>query len=191
MVRNCAPENLEIPGLVLAHHPGMTTKNLRSHVGITFPGSSLERAHKKEPEMAKMIFVSLPVSDLARATAFYQAIGAARNAQFSDDTASCMVFSDTIHAMLMTHDKYRQFTSKKIVDAKTSSQVLICISADSRAEVDDVVGKAKAAGAAIDPSPVDDYTFMYGRSFEDPDGHMWGVNWMDMEAFEKQCAKTA
>jgi predicted lactoylglutathione lyase len=138
--------------------------------------------------MAKMIFVSLPVSDLARATAFYEAIGAVRNPQFSDDTASCMVFSETIHAMLMTHDKYRQFTTKKIVDARTSSQMLLCVSADSRAEVDELVGKAKAAGGAIDPSPVDDYDFMYGRSFEDPDGHMWGVNWMDMEAFTKQCA---
>jgi uncharacterized protein len=141
--------------------------------------------------MAKMIFVSLPVSDLARATAFYQAIGAAKNAQFSDDTASCMVFSETIHAMLMTHDKYRQFTTKKIADARTTSQVLICLSADSRAEVDELVGKAKAAGGAIDPSPVDDYSFMYGRSFEDLDGHLWGVNWMDMEAVAKQFAKTA
>ncbi len=141
--------------------------------------------------MAKMIFVSLPVSDLGRATAFYQAIGAAKNAQFSDDTASCMVFSETIHAMLMTHDKYRQFTTKKIADARTASQVLLCLSADSRAEVDELVGKAKAAGGAIDPSPVDDYSFMYGRSFEDPDGHLWGVNWMDMEAVAKQFAKTA
>jgi uncharacterized protein len=139
--------------------------------------------------MAKLIFVSLPVSDLKRATAFYQAIGAVKNPQFSDDTASCMVFSETIHAMLMTHDKYRQFTSKKIVDAKTSSQVLLCVSADSREEVDSVVGKAGAAGGVIDPSPQDDYDFMYGRSFEDPDGHLWGVNWMDMEAFAKQCAK--
>jgi uncharacterized protein len=138
--------------------------------------------------MAKMIFVSLPVSDLKRATAFYQAIGAVKNAQFSDDTASCMVFSDTIHAMLMTHDKYRQFTSKKIVDAKTSSQMLLCISADSRAEVDGLVGKAGAAGGMIDPSPQEDFDFMYGRSFEDPDGHMWGVNWMDLEAATKAMA---
>src|SRR6185437_14248501 len=79
---------------------------------------------RKGAFMAKMIFVSLPVSDLERATAFYQAIGAVKNTQFSDGTASCMVFSETIHAMLMTHDKYRLFTSKKIVDAKTSSQVL-------------------------------------------------------------------
>jgi uncharacterized protein len=139
--------------------------------------------------MAKMIFLSLPVSDLERATAFYQGIGAVKNEQFSDDTASCMVFSDTIHAMLMTHDKYRQFTSKKIVDAKTSSQVLICISADSREEVDSMVGKAGAAGGVIDPSPQDDFDFMYGRSFEDPDGHMWGVNWMDVEAATKAMAK--
>ena len=139
--------------------------------------------------MPKMIFVSLPVSDLKRATAFYQAIGAVKNAQFSDDTASCMVFSDTIHAMLMTHDKYRQFTSKTIVDAKTSSQILICISADSREEVDSLVGKAGAAGGVIDPSPQDDFSFMYGRSFEDPDGHVWGVNWMDLEAAAKAMAQ--
>ena len=139
--------------------------------------------------MAKMIFINLPVSDIKRATAFYEAVGALKNTQFSDETASCMVFSDTIHAMLMTHDKYRHFTSKKIVDAKTSSQMLLCISADSRAEVDDIVGKAKAAGGELDPSPVDEYDFMYGRSFEDPDGHMWGVNWMDLEAAAKAMAR--
>ena len=82
--------------------------------------------------MAKMIFVNLPVGDLARANAFYQAIGATKNEQFCDETASCMVFSETIHAMLLTHDKFRQFTPKKIADAKTSSEVLICLSADSR-----------------------------------------------------------
>ena len=141
--------------------------------------------------MPKIIFVSLPVSDLKRATAFYQAIGAVKNAQFSDDTASCMVFSDTIHAMLMTHDKYRHFTSKKIVDAKTSSQLLLCVTADSRAEVDDIVDKAGAAGGVIDPSPLDDYDFMYGRSFEDLDGHMWGVNWINAEAATKAHSATA
>ena len=129
--------------------------------------------------MAKMIFVNLPVSDLARATAFYQAIGATKNEQFCDHTASCMVFSDTIHTMLLTHDKFRQFTPKTIADAKTSSEVLICISADSRDAVDDMVGKAKGAGGAADPSPKQDFGFMYGRSFEDPDGHIWEVMWMD------------
>jgi uncharacterized protein len=141
--------------------------------------------------MAKMIFINLPVSDLLRSTAFYEAVGAVKNPQFSDDTASCMVFSDTIHAMLLTHDKYRQFTSKKIVDAKTTSEVLICISAESRAAIDDVVAKAKAAGGGVDPTPVQDFGFMYGRSFEDPDGHIWEVMWMDVEAATKAHAGAA
>ena len=138
--------------------------------------------------MAKMIFVNLPVTDVAHATAFYEAIGAVRNPQFCDPTTSCMVFSDTIYAMLMTHEKYSQFTSKKIADAKTTSQVLLCLSADSRGEVDAIVNKAAGAGGVADPSPKDEYDFMYGRSFEDPDGHLWGVNWMDMEAFNAQSA---
>jgi uncharacterized protein len=132
--------------------------------------------------MTKLIFVNLPVTDLARATAFYQAVGAAKNEQFSDATASCMVLSETIHVMLLTHDKFSQFTPKKIADARTSSEVLICISAESRDAVDDVVGKAQAAGGVVDPSPKQDYGFMYGRSFEDPDGHIWEVMWMDAAA---------
>lgn len=132
--------------------------------------------------MTKLIFVNLPVADLKRSVAFYEAVGATRNPQFSDDTAACMVFSETIHAMLLTHDKYRQFTSKAIADAKTTSEVLICISADSRDGVDRIVGKAEAAGAALDPTPTQDYGFMYGRSFEDPDGHIWEVMWVDVEA---------
>jgi predicted lactoylglutathione lyase len=141
--------------------------------------------------MAKMIFINLPVSDLARSTAFYQAIGAAKNEQFSDHTCSCIKFSDTIQAMLMTHDKYRYFTSKKIADAKTTSLALLCLFVDSRQAVDDMIGKAKAAGGNLDPSPVDDHDFMYGRSFEDPDGHMWGVSWMDAEAAAKAMAAPA
>ena len=135
--------------------------------------------------MAKMIFVNLPVSNLAKSTAFYEAVGATKNPQFSDDTASCMVISDTIFAMLLTHDKYRQFTSKTIVDAKTSSEVLICLSSDSRGEVDDMVKKAVSAGGSADPTPTQDFGFMYGRSFEDPDGHIWEVMWMDVEAATK------
>jgi predicted lactoylglutathione lyase len=141
--------------------------------------------------MTKLIFVNLPVGDLARSTAFYQAIGATKNPQFSDDTASCMVFSESIHTMLLTHDKFRQFTPKKIADARTSSEVLICISADSREVVDDMVGKAKAAGGIADPSPKQDFGFMYGRSFEDPDGHIWEVMWMDVEAASKAHAAPA
>jgi predicted lactoylglutathione lyase len=141
--------------------------------------------------MPKTIFISLPVSDVARSTAFYQAIGAVKNEAFCDRTTSSMAFSDTINAMLMTHEKYRQFTTKTIADARTTSGVLLCLFVDSRQAVDDMIGKAKAAGGNLDPSPVDDFDFMYGRSFEDPDGHMWGVSWMDAEAAAKAMAAPA
>lgn len=134
----------------------------------------------QEDAMPKLIFINLPVADLGRSDRFYQAIGAVRNERFCDATASCMVLSETIHAMLLTHDKFRQFTPRPILDARTGSQVLVTVSAESRAEVDAVVEKAAGAGGAADPSPVEDYGFMYGRSFEDPDGHLWGVMWMDV-----------
>jgi predicted lactoylglutathione lyase len=100
-----------------------------------------------------------------------------------------MVFSDTIHAMLLTHDKFRQFTPKAIADARTTSEVLICISADSRDAVDAMVAKAGSGGGRLDPTPKQDYGFMYGRSFEDPDGHIWEVMWMDLEAAKTAMAK--
>jgi uncharacterized protein len=140
--------------------------------------------------MSKLIFVNLPVSDLARATAFYEALGARKDERFCDGTASCMVFSETIHTMLLTHDKFRQFTPKPIADAKRTSEVLLCISADSRAEVDAMVGKAGAAGGSTDPGPKQDHGFMYGRSFEDPDGHIWEVMWMDLAAAQAAMART-
>lgn len=132
--------------------------------------------------MSKLIFVNLPVQDLDRATAFYEAIGATRNEQFSDHTASCMVFSEAIHVMLLTHQKFRQFTPRRIADATQVTEVLIAVSADSREAVDETIGKAKAAGGKADPGPQQDYGFMYSRSFEDPDGHIWEVVWMDVEA---------
>ncbi len=132
--------------------------------------------------MDPKIFVNLPVADLGRATAFYQAVGFTKNDQFSDATASGMVLSDTIHVMLLTHEKFAQFTSKKIADAKDTCQVLIALSAASRDEVDGLVAKAEAAGGRPDPGPKQDHGFMYGRSFEDPDGHTWEVFWMDVAA---------
>jgi hypothetical protein len=132
--------------------------------------------------MSKLVFINLPVSDLAKATAFYEAIGAEKNPQFSDETASCMVFSDTIHAMLLTHEKFRQFTPKAIANSRTTSEVLVCLSADDKDGVDAMVDKAAAAGGRADPSAKQDYGFMYGRSFEDPDGHIWETMWMDLEA---------
>ncbi len=139
--------------------------------------------------MAKMVFINLPVSDLPRATAFYEAVGAVKNPQFSDDTASCMVFSDTIHTMLLTHDKYRQFTAKPLADAHAASQVLIALSANNAAEVDATVERAATAGGKADPGPKQDLGFMYLRSFEDPDGHHWEIFHMDMAAAEAAMAK--
>jgi uncharacterized protein len=141
--------------------------------------------------MSKMIFVNLPVADLTRATAFYEAVGAKKDERFCDHTASCMVFSETIHVMLLTHEKFRQFTPKKIADAKETSEVLICLSAESREAVDDTLGKAEAAGGVTDPGPQQDYGFMYGRSFEDPDGHIWEVMWMDVAAAQAAMAGCA
>jgi predicted lactoylglutathione lyase len=131
--------------------------------------------------MPKMIFVNLPVADLPRSVAFYKAIGADQNLQFSDETAACMVLSDTIHVMLLTHDKFRQFTPKRIADAHETSQVLICISCDSRAEVDEITEQALASGGR-EPREPQDHGFMYGRSFEDLDGHIWEPMFMDMAA---------
>jgi predicted lactoylglutathione lyase len=141
--------------------------------------------------VTKLIFINLPVADLPRATAFYEAVGAAKNPQFSDDTASCMVLSETIHTMLLTHDKFRQFTPKAIADAKTTSEVLICISAESREEVDAIIAKAGTAGGKLDPTPTQDFGFMYGRSFEDLDGHIWEVMWMDLAAAQQAMAVSA
>jgi uncharacterized protein len=132
--------------------------------------------------MSKMIFINLPVTDLKRSMAFYEAIGAANNPQFSDETAACMVISETIHVMLLTYDKWRSFTSKTIPDAKTIAQVLLCLTADSKDDVIGYVDKAVTAGGTADPTPAQDLGFMYGRSFEDPDGHIWEVMWMDMAA---------
>jgi len=137
--------------------------------------------------VATMIFVNLPVSDLPRSVAFYEAVGATRNPQFSDDTAACMVFSDTIHVMLLTHAKFAGFTPHPIADAHASSQVLLCISTDSRADVDRVTEAALAAGGA-GAGPTQDHGFMYGRSFADPDGHIWEPMWMDLAAAQQAMA---
>jgi predicted lactoylglutathione lyase len=141
--------------------------------------------------MSKLIFLNLPVADLERAIAFYEAVGAVKNEQFTDHTAACMAFSETIHVMLLTHDKFRQFTPKAIADAKATSEVLICISAESRDAVDATIAKAGAAGGRTDPGPKQDYGFMYGRSFEDPDGHVWEVMWMDVDAARNAAGEMA
>lgn len=133
--------------------------------------------------MAKLIFVNLPVRDVASATAFYEAIGATRDPRFCTEDCSMLVFSETIHFMLMTHKRYADFTSKTIVDAHAASEVLIALSEDSRADVDATLARAIAAGGTADPTPQQDMgDFMYGRSFEDLDGHIIELAWMDVDA---------
>src|SRR3712207_4036045 len=144
----------------------------------------LSNGDSREEPVSKLIFVNLRVTDLERATSFYEAVGAKKDERFSDGTASCMVFSDAIHAMLLTHDKFRQFTPKRIADARETSEVLICISADSREAVDEITENALAAGGR-EPREPQDYGFMYGRSFEDLDGHIWEPMWMDLEAAQQ------
>jgi predicted lactoylglutathione lyase len=120
--------------------------------------------------MAKQIFVNLPVRDLGKATAFYTTLGAVKNAQFSDDTASCMVLSESIFVMLLTHEKWGFFTKKPIADARHQSEVMLAISSDSRQAVDAMTDAAGANGGKADVNARQDHGFMYGRSFEDPDG---------------------
>jgi predicted lactoylglutathione lyase len=132
-----------------------------------------------------MIFVNLPVADLQRSRAFLEALGAVNEPRFTDATAACMTFSDTIHVMILTHDKFRQFTPRAIADANAASEVLICLSAESRESVDSAVERAEANGGTADPSPKQDYGVMYGRSVADPDGHIWEIMWMDPAAAER------
>ena len=136
--------------------------------------------------MSRMIFVNLPVKDLERSKAFYEAIGFRNEPKFSNDAAAMMVLSDTISVMLLTHPFYATFTRKPIADANNSSQVLLCISCESPAEVDRVTDAAGANGGRKDVADKQDMGgMMYGRSFEDPDGHHWEPMWMDPAFAEK------
>ena len=134
--------------------------------------------------MSRKIFVNLPVQDLERSVAFYEAIGGTKNPAFSNEKAAAVVFSDSIYVMLLTHDFYRTFISKPIADPHTSSGVLLALSCDSKADVDAMVDAAARAGGKADSGPKQDHGFMYGRSFEDPDGHHWEPHWMDPAAAE-------
>lgn len=132
--------------------------------------------------MSQMIFVNLPVADLDRSKAFFEALGFTINPQFSDETAACVVISDTIFAMLLTHPKFSQFTSKAIADSRATTEVLIALSRDSREAVDAIMDAATANGGR-EARPAEDMGFMYHRAFEDPDSHIWEVMWMDMAQF--------
>jgi predicted lactoylglutathione lyase len=134
---------------------------------------------------ARMIFVNLPVGDLQKSRRFLEALGAVNEPRFTDETAACMTFTDAIHVMILTHNKFKQFTPRPIADAKEGSEVLLCLSADSRESVDSTLERAVAAGGTADPAPKQDYGVMYGRSVADPDGHIWEIMWMDPAAAER------
>ena len=131
--------------------------------------------------MTRTIFVNLPVTDLTRAKAFYAALGFAHNAQFSDDQSACMVWSETINVMLLTHAKWRAFTRRPIPPA-TASEVMLAISCASREAVDRMNEAAAAHGGEADVNPKQDLGFLYNRNLADPDGHVWEAVWMDASA---------
>ena len=128
--------------------------------------------------MTKMIFVNLPVADLDKAKAFYAALGFVNEPKFTDDTAAAMQWSDAIMVMLLTHAKWKSFTTRPIPD-RGSSEVMLAITLDSKDEVNRVTEAAGANGGTADVNPVQDHGFMFGRSFLDPDGHIWETVWMD------------
>ena len=128
--------------------------------------------------MTKMIFVNLPVTELARARAFYEALGFINNPQFSDDNSACMVWSEAIHVMLLTHAKWQGFTSRPIPPAGMS-EVMLAISCDSREAVDRMNEAAVRHGGTADVNPKQDLGFLFNRSLADPDGHVWEAMWMD------------
>lgn len=140
--------------------------------------------------MNKMIFVNLPVGDLPRAMTFYAALGFTNNPAFTDDSAACMMWSDAIYVMLLTHAKWRGFTARPIPDAG-SSEVSLALALDSRDAVDALVTAAAAHGGTADINPPEDHGFMYQRAILDPDGHVWEPFWMDPAAIPAAPAQGA
>ena len=131
--------------------------------------------------MHKQIFVNLPVGNLPRSRAFFESLGLHFEPKFSNDQGACLVVGDNIFAMLLTNDFFKTFTAKPITDATRSTEVLVCLSCESRAEVDALVQKALAAGGTAPRAP-QDHGFMYGHGFEDLDGHIWELVYMDPNA---------
>ena len=131
--------------------------------------------------MTRQIFVNLPIKNMDRAKAFFGALGFSFNPQFTNEQGACMVVADDIFVMLLVEDFFQTFTKKAICDASKSTEVLVCLSCESRTEVDDLVRKALSAGGKV-PNAPQDHGFMYGHGFEDLDGHIWELVYMDMAA---------
>ncbi|MGH8582585.1 MAG: VOC family protein [Gammaproteobacteria bacterium] len=134
--------------------------------------------------MSTKIFVNLPVKSLNKSVEFFTKLGFAFNPQFTDETATCMIVGEDIFVMLLTHEKFKTFTPKEICDARKSTEVLVCLSSDSREQVDDMVRKAVAAGGNTYNKP-QDHGFMYGHGFQDLDAHIWEITYMDPSAINQ------
>lgn len=132
--------------------------------------------------MSKMILVNLPVRNLAASTAFYVALGGVVNPQFSGADSTLLMFTDAIGVMLLTHDHYRQFTQRRIGDARLDSQAMFALTVEDRDAVDATLARAVAAGGRADPNPAQDLGFMYNRHIEDRDGYVWELVWMNPSA---------
>lgn len=133
--------------------------------------------------MSHKIFVNLPVEDLAQSIEFFRQLGFEFNPQFTDETATCMIVSDEAFVMLLVESRFKDFTSKDICDSSSQTEAIFALSADTREEVDELVDKAVAAGGQLANDPIDEGV-MYGRSFDDIDGHSWEVFWMDPAAVQ-------
>jgi len=131
--------------------------------------------------MARKIFVNLPVKDLDRTVSFFKELGFEFNPQFTDEKAACMIISEESYIMLLVEPFFKTFTGKEIADTSKTTEVITCLSADSKTEVDKLADKALASGGRPFREPKD-HGFMYERSFQDPDGHLWEVMWMDVAA---------
>lgn len=139
------------------------------------------RDNPLENPMSRMLFISLPVTDLATSVAFYEALGFGQNAAFSDASSACMVWSEAIHVMLLTHAKWRTLTARPFPPAG-SAALMLSLALDSREAVDAINRSAAAHGGQADANPAEDLGFMYSRDLADPDGHLWGTFWMDPSA---------
>lgn len=160
-------------------HDGREVATLRHRYSLRISGSTT----KGHDPVARMIFPNLPVKDIAASTAFYEGLGFTKNPQFSDERTSSIVIADNIVIMLLEESRWKDFTSRPIPDAKTTCGVMLAISADSREEVDAFYDKGLAAGGSEGNAP-QDHGFMYGKSLQDPDGHILEFVWMDPSAIE-------
>jgi predicted lactoylglutathione lyase len=142
------------------------------------------------PSQSRLIFVNLPVKDLSASTAFFRTLGFGFDEKFTDESCACMVVSERAYVMLLVESRFADFTAKPIADARTSTEAILCVSAESRSAVDAFADAALGAGGSVAREP-QDHGFMYGRSFHDLDGHLWEVMWMSPEAVEQGPADMA